>query len=91
MNSLVAAKAGTVERVPDDLSGTLRWLCRFGKPRLFRHGGDWSCAIEMNTNTTGSEFTIRSGFGHQTPDAAVDVAIANMLTALAAVNGARHD
>lgn len=88
MSSLVTAKTGTVDRVPDDLSGKLQWLCRFGKPNIHRHEA-WAANIEMNTNTTGSEFKVRSGFNHVTPDAAVDALIANMLQALAAV-GSPH-
>lgn len=84
MSSLTAAKSGSIERVPADLSGKLQWLCLFGKPNIHRHEG-WSANIAMNTNSTGSEFKVRSEFGHTTVDAAVDEMISRMLEAIAAL------
>lgn len=44
-------------------------MTRYGKPRLMMFNG-WLCNIEMNTNTTGTSFEVKSEFGMATPLAA---------------------
>lgn len=84
MGCLTRAQGGTVDRVPAGLSERLQWLRRYGQPRLHFMSDGWHARIEMNTNTTGAEFQVKSEFSHATPDAAVAVLIERMLHALAA-------
>ena len=42
----------------------------------------WVANIEMNTNTTGTSFEVRSEFSMATPDAAVEQLIERMLASL---------
>lgn len=56
--------------VTDDLSEILVEMLKYGHPRVSHLNGGWHCNVEMNTNTTGSEFKIRSEFDMATPIAA---------------------
>lgn len=87
MGSLTAisVRDGDVGMTPASLSDRLVWLCRFGKPRVGVYGSNWHACIEMNTNTTGTSFEVKSEFKHTTPDEAVDVLITRMLDALKAL------
>lgn len=88
MNAMVGVGAEPpVERAPADLEGRLVWLLKFGIPRLSRvrsSPGGWHASIEMNTNTEGASFDVKSEFDHATPSQALDVLIRRMLAALAA-------
>lgn len=89
MNSLVAVKAGTTERVPSGFEEQLIWLQKFGQPRVSMASNGWHASITMNTNTTGTEFAVKSEFNHRLPSEAVTVLIERMLAALVALDGAR--
>lgn len=89
MNNLTLTNSVAVEAVPADLEGKLIWLCRFGKPSLSVVTSGWHARINMNTNTTGSEFKVDSDWKMPTPTEAVDQLIARMLEALSALNGAK--
>jgi hypothetical protein len=87
MNAMVGIGAETpVERAPADLEGRLVWLLKFGIPRVsrVRSASGWHASIEMNTNTDGASFEVKSEFNHDTPSQALDLLIRRMLAALAA-------
>ena len=50
-------------------------------------GEGWHARIEMNTNTTGAQFTVVSEFGMKSPDAALQQLVERMLTAVTAAQG----
>lgn len=76
--------------VPAGLGEKLIWLRKFGKPRVGIYGtSDWHANIEMNTNSTGAAFEIRSEYKHQTPEAAVDQLIERILATLSKLPGAQ--
>lgn len=87
--ALTVAKDSDVELAPAGLPGKLEWLRRFGKPSISVPDEGWHARISMNTNATGSEFTVKSEFKMRTAEEAVDQLIERMLQALAAVNGAK--
>jgi hypothetical protein len=39
----------------------------YGKPRVSLISNGWYCTVEMNTNTTGTSFDVKSEFDHLTP------------------------
>jgi len=88
MNAMIGVGSEPlIERTPADLEGRLVWLLKFGVPRVARttgSGGGWHARIEMNTNTDGASFEVKSEFDHATPTQAMDVLIRRMLAALAA-------
>lgn len=88
MNALTVAKSGRVETVPAGFEERLVWLCQFGKPRVSMLDTGWHASIQMNTNTTGTSFEVKSEFGNQTPSAAVSQLIERMLSALVALTPA---
>jgi hypothetical protein len=49
----------------------LTFLIRYGRPRLSYLDKGWYCKVEMNTNTTGTQFDVSSEFGHLNPNEAV--------------------
>ena len=53
----------------------LQELTRYGRPRIYCHDDmTWSASLKCNTNTEGSDFEMKSGFGHATPlDAATEL------------------
>jgi len=61
--------------IPDEkLSEEMIGLLKYGKPRLSYTGQKgWLCTIEMNTNSLGASFDVRSNFDHPTPSKAVAV------------------
>jgi hypothetical protein len=44
-------------------------LLNYGQPRVGVYGSDgkWHCNVEMNTNSIGSDFKVRSEWNHATP------------------------
>jgi hypothetical protein len=83
------AKESVAETVSAGIEEKLVWLCRFGRPKLYRMENGWHCCIDMNTNTTGSKFEVSSEYKLASPSAAVDQLIERMLVALAAVSGGK--
>jgi hypothetical protein len=49
----------------------MTFLIRYGRPRLSYIDNGWYCTVEMNTNTTGTQFNVASEFYHKNPNAAV--------------------
>lgn len=74
---------------PTDLNEQLIALARYGKPRLGMYSQGWCATVEMNTNTTGTSFEVKSEFGHKTPATAVAECIERVHTALKALGAAR--
>jgi hypothetical protein len=87
MQGLVAAKAGTTDKVPADLAGKLVWMTRFGKPRISHTGDGWYSNIEMHVASKGTTFTVASDFKHEHPTTALDQCIDRMLSTLSALGG----
>ncbi len=55
--------------ISQDVSGLLMEMLKYGKPRLGVYSSNglyWSCSVEMNTNTPGSVFDIKSEFNVHT-------------------------
>jgi hypothetical protein len=70
----------------EDLQELLTYMIRYGKPRLSYLDKGWYCKVEMNTNTTGTQFDVASEFGMPTPIQAAkqcNERIENALKALA--------
>lgn len=56
------------ERVPNmELEELIIHMVRFGKPRVSFISNGWYCKVEMNTNTSGTQFDVASEFDHPTP------------------------
>lgn len=71
--------------VKGSLEELLQIMLTFGCPRLSYHKsgvGGWYCALDMNTSSKGSEFTIKSEFGHQTALGAAHECFDRMQSAL---------
>ena len=73
------------ETCPSGIEDRLIWLCRFGEPRVLKMSGGWHACIEMNTNTTGSKFEVRTDFNCGSPYESIDQLISRMCEALAAL------
>lgn len=41
-------------------------MIRYGRPRVSYLDKGWYCKVEMNTNTSGTQFDVSSEFGHPT-------------------------
>ena len=77
-------------REPIQLTGDLNQLLldthRFGRMRVSRFSNGWYACIEMNTNTTGTAFEVKSNHDHATPLEAVGECICRMNAALKALS-----
>lgn len=53
----------------ESLNDIMMELLNYGQPRVGVYGSDmkWHCTVEMNTNTVGSDFKVRSDWDHTTP------------------------
>ena len=53
----------------ESLEDIMMELLNYGQPRVGVYGSDmkWHCNVEMNTNTVGSDFKVRSEWSHTTP------------------------
>ena len=54
----------------------------YGKPRVSLQSNGWYCVIEMNTNTTGTSFDVKSEFDCESPRLAAKMCHERMLNAL---------
>jgi hypothetical protein len=72
------------EATTSALESRLLELARYGAPTLGVVEG-WHCSVKMNTNTTGTNFTVRSAFDCKTPIAAADQCMERVQQALAAI------
>lgn len=70
-DELVVANGTVSDPANIGLGTLLIQMTRFGRPTLSMQKDGWHCGIEMNTNTTGSSFTVRSDFGFKKPIQAV--------------------
>jgi hypothetical protein len=83
MNSLPIAAAAVG---PNDLEGQLLALAKYGHPFLFlTKGGGWRASVDMNTNTTGTSFEVKSDSDHRTPSAAMKQCTERVQQALTAL------
>lgn len=79
-----------VGAVPDtNLEATLTELARYGRPRLGMYSGGWHCCVDMNTNTTGTSFEVKSDFGMAEPATAARQCLERIHGALAALEQTR--
>ena len=74
------SKATKVEELT--LEEHLQQMRYYGKPRVSLMSNGWYSCIEMNTNTTGTTFEIKSDFDHPTPTAAAKQCHERILNAL---------
>lgn len=51
----------------ETLEDLMVYMIRYGKPRLSYIQDGWYCKVEMNTNTTGTQFDVASDFSHKQP------------------------
>lgn len=56
-----------------DIQKELIKMLDYGKPSLSFVNKGWHCGIEMNTNSKGSTFNVRSEFDHDSPAEAIRV------------------
>lgn len=71
-----------IRETPDTLEKVLAELTRYGKPRISYQGDGWYSTIEMNTNSDGVSFDVKSDFKHTTAIDAVLQCRSRMLTAI---------
>jgi hypothetical protein len=64
------------------LDAQLLALARCGRPFLHLTSGGWRASIDMNTNTTGTSFEVKSDMDHKSPSAAVAQLMERVETAL---------
>lgn len=57
----------TVSNTTLTLEEHLEKIKYYGRPSLCLINSGWYCAVNMNTNTTGTSFEVKSEFGHPTP------------------------
>jgi len=69
----------------EDLQELMTYMIRYGKPRLSYLEGGWYCKVEMNTNTTGTQFDVASEFGMSTPMQAAKQCHERIINALKAL------
>lgn len=70
------------------LDNLMEEMVRYGKPRLFcSDDNTWHCCIKMNVSSKFSEFEIKSGYNHKTPQDAALACVANLNEALREMKG----
>jgi hypothetical protein len=69
----------------ESLDEILIELLNYGQPRIGVYGSDmkWHCNVEMNTNTIGSDFKVRSEWNHATPIEAAKICRDRVVKAVA--------
>lgn len=82
MSALQLYCTKNVERTPSSLEEKLEWLCRFGKPSVYRCDRGWNVGIEMHVSSAGATFKVNSEFNIPTLTAAVDQCIERMLATI---------
>jgi hypothetical protein len=86
MLTLFTNKESEAHALPqDNLEDVMMELLRYGQPRVgvYSSNGTWSCHIEMNTMTVGSDFTVRSDHGMPTPLSAAKQCLERVTKAVA--------
>ncbi len=74
------------EGIPADLSELLKVMMRYGQPRLGIYGtSGWHCSVNMNTNTTGTSFEVKSDFNLADPYLAAKQCMERIHSALEAL------
>lgn len=74
------SKATKVEELT--LEEHLEKMRYYGKPRVSLLNGGWYSCVEMNTNTTGTSFEVKSDFDCETPTAAAKQCHERILNAI---------
>lgn len=74
------SKATKVEELT--LEEHLQQMRYYGKPRVSLLNNGWYSTVEMNTNTTGTSFEVKSDFDHPTPTLAAKQCHERILNAL---------
>ena len=69
----------------ENLDELLKYMIRYGKPRVSYMGDGWYCRVEMNTNTTGTQFDVSSEINMPTPIAAAKQCHERIISALKAL------
>ncbi len=86
--SLLKKEESEAQQVHEDLQEILTSLVKYGKPRVSFHTGGtsgWYCCVDMNTNTVGTNFEVKSEFHHKSPIEAVKECKARIETAIKAI------
>lgn len=79
----VIQKLSKATKVEDlSLEEHLQQMRYYGKPRVSLMNGGWYSCIDMNTNTTGTSFEVKSDFDHPTPTLAAKQCHERILNAL---------
>lgn len=79
----VIQKLSKATKVEDlSLEEHLQQMRYYGKPRVSLMSNGWYSCIEMNTNTTGTTFEVKSDFDHATPTLAAKQCHERILNAL---------
>ena len=71
-----------IKETQDTLEKVLVELTLYGKPRVSYQGDGWCSTIEMNTNSSGVSFDVKSDFKQPSPIAAVLQCRSRMLEAI---------
>lgn len=66
----------------EHLEDILTSMIRYGKPRVSYQGDGWYCCIEMNTNSDGVAFDVKSEFHQPDPITAATMCRTRMLKAI---------
>jgi hypothetical protein len=79
----VIPKLSDATKIQDlTLEEHLEQMTYYGKPRVSRMSNGWYSSIEMNTNTTGTTFEVKSEFDNHTPTMAAKQCHERILNAL---------
>lgn len=79
----VIQKLSKATKVEDlSLEEHLQEMRYYGKPRVSLMNNGWYSCIDMNTNTTGTSFEVKSDFDHATPTLAAKQCHERILNAL---------
>lgn len=57
-------------------------LCKYGEPRLSKHGAGWHCALDVFVTGEGVDFKVRTGFDEPTPNVAVRTCLGLLILAI---------
>lgn len=71
-----------VKETHHTLEQVLCEMTKYGKPRISYIGDGWFSTIEMNTNSKGVSFEVKSDFNHVSPVNAVIECRSRMMTAI---------
>jgi hypothetical protein len=79
----VIPKVSNATKIEDlTLEEHLQQMRYYGKPRVSLMSDGWYSCVDMNTNTTGTSFEVKSDFDHTTPTLAAKQCHERILNAL---------